>query len=139
MSSLEHEIKRANTRLKGATFVFIAGLIIVATIAVIALLTAISTDRHSRDLARQASIEGCERGNERTRESNRRIPGEIVQLDSAIVVASLSPAAFKALSVPPTPEAVRLSRLAPEDIRQIRGSLKVLPITDCELAYPPVK
>ena len=97
-----------------------------------------STDRHSRELARNASIEGCERGNDRARESNRRIPGEIVQLDAAVVVAGLSDEAFRALGIPPTVEAARLSHLDPQDIRRIRRNIQLLPITDCDSAYPPV-
>lgn len=92
--------------------------------------------KHAAEDTRAALIVGCERGNDRAREQNRRLPGERVELDASIVVAGLSGKAFQALQLPPTPEYLRLNSLSPNHIRLIRGSLEELPVVDCPAQYP---
>lgn len=88
---------------------------------------------------RASQIQGCQRSNKRVIEQNARIDGQKVVLDAALVVTALSERAYTLLRIPISPEAQRLIRLTPGDIRQLKSQLRPLELTDCRAAYPPLK
>lgn len=75
-----------------------------------------------------ANLRGCEIGNERTEEQNRRLPVEKVELSTAILVSTIAER-FN-LHV----EGVDLD---PESIRELRRGLNKLKLRDCEAVYGP--
>lgn len=95
-------------------------------------------DRETTRQIHRSQVDGCERSNLRILEANRKTRAARVTLDASIVVAGLSPEAYRRLGVPSTPEADRLAQLGKPDIRELRESLRRLPTVDCRAAYPPL-
>lgn len=92
----------------------------------------------TRAQIRETQIQSCERTNERVREQNRRLRTQRVALDTSVVVAGLSAPAYERLGIPPTVEAERLLALTADEIRRMRKRLRLLPVVDCQRAFPPL-